>query len=111
MWEGLDREALVARRRAAYRQVLETVAACPHGEALRPHLPPGLCPLVLPMRAGTPAERGPMRAWLARKGLNTVLLWPPAPGVERDDFPGAAETAACLASVVLPLPPGDNRAL
>ncbi len=111
MWEGLDREALVACRRAAYRQALETAAACPHGEALRPHLPPGVCPLVLPMRAGTPAERGPMRAWLARKGLNTVLLWPPAPGVERDDFPGAAETAACLASVVLPLPPGDNRAL
>lgn len=109
--EGLDREALVGRRRAAYRQALETAAACPHGEALRLHLPPGVCPLVLPMRAATPKERGPMRAWLARKGLNTVLLWPPAPGVDRDDFPGAAEAAACLASVVLPLPSGDNRAL
>lgn len=108
---GVDREGLVARRRAAYQQALGTARDCPHGEPLWPHLPEGVCPLVLPMRAAAASERGPMRAWLARRGLKTVLLWPLAPGVDPRAFPGAAEAAARMASVLLPLPSGENRAL
>ncbi|MCL5676599.1 MAG: hypothetical protein M1602_01735 [Firmicutes bacterium] len=109
--EQLDVAALMTRRRQAYGHALRQVQGCPHGEPLWPELPEGVCPLVLPMRAHTADERGPLRAWLARRGLSSVLLWPRAPGVEPREFPGAAEAVTRLASVLLPMAPGENRAL
>lgn len=109
--EQLDVAALMTRRRQAYGHVLRQVQGCPHGEPLWPELPEGVCPLVLPMRAHTADERGPLRAWLARRGLSSVLLWPRAPGVEPGEFQGAGDAVTRLASVLLPMAPGENRAL
>ncbi len=108
---NLNVPALVTRRRRAYRQTLAALSQCPHGEPLRPVLPADVCPLTVPVLANSPEERGPLRAWLTRHGLESVLLWPLAPGADPAEFPGAATAASRLVQVLLPLSPEENRAL
>ncbi|MHB9146677.1 MAG: hypothetical protein ACYC5Y_15280 [Symbiobacteriia bacterium] len=108
---NLNIPALVTRRRRAYRQTLAALSQCPHGEPLRPVLPADVCPLTVPVLANSPEERGPLRAWLTRHGLESVLLWPLAPGADPAEFPGAATAASRLVQVLLPLPREENRAL
>lgn len=107
----LDVPALVTRRRRAYRQALAALQKCPFGRPLWPALPDGVCPLTVPVIANSAAERGPLRAWLTRHGLDSVLLWPLASSVDPAEFPGAAAAAARLVQVLLPLPKAENRAL
>lgn len=96
---GTDWRAVVARRRANYARLAEALDGAGWARALYPELPPGCCPLGLPILV---EERERARRALLGAGINVRAYWEQLPAaVSVEAFPEAHQVADRI--LVLPV--------